>query len=178
MVITNSTYSKIAQELARYLGWRKDLQIDGKEMRYPAGKRVHDDNWLTAILTRDYGFRSMKVTRNYMARFIPPQTWEDYFRQQWRYQFAHEDLAKAFPDLAKYIPKIRKWTNKKYPEKWIDSEWRELCIKNGIDFDGNIEFYKEVLDKVRAGRDQSSKLLNESGVWVQQITTKHNPNAK
>jgi len=158
-----------------YLGWRKNMQIDGKEMRFPAGKRVHEDNWLTAILARDYGFRSMKVTRNYMARFIPPQTWDDYFRQQWRYQFAHEDLANEYPELAEYIPKIRKWTNKKYPEKWIDSEWREYCIKKGIDFDTNISFYNEVLNKVRLGREQSSKLMNGTGVWVQQITTKHNP---
>lgn len=158
-----------------YLGWKKSLLIDGKTLLFPAGKRVHEDNWLTAILARDYGFRSMKVTRNYMARFIPPQTWEDYFRQQWRYQFAHEDLASEFPDLKDFIPMIRKWTNDKYPEKWIDTEWRELCIKNGIDFDEAITFYKEVLEKVRMGRNQSKKLLNDNGVWVQQITTKHNP---
>jgi len=110
-----------------------------------------------------------------MTRFMPPQTWDDYFRQQWRYQFAHEDLANAFPELSEYIPKIRAWTNKKYPEKWIDNQWRELCIRNGIDFDSNIDFYNEVLSKVRSGRDQSSKLLNKTGVWAQQITTKHNP---
>jgi uncharacterized protein YqhQ len=33
----------------------------------------------------------------------------------------------------------------------------------------------EVLNKVRKGREQSSKLMNNTGVWVQQITTKHNP---
>lgn len=48
------------------------------------------------------------------------KTWDDYFKQQWRYQFAHEDLAITFPDLAKYIPMIRDWTNNKYPEQWID----------------------------------------------------------
>lgn len=111
-----------------YLGWRADMEIDGKPMRFPAGKRVHEDNWLTAILARDYGFRSMRVTRNYMARFIPPSTWDDYYKQQWRYQFAHEDLASVFPELAQYIPEIRKWTNEKYPEDWINMEWREACM--------------------------------------------------
>lgn len=158
-----------------YLGWKADLKIDGKPMRFPAGKRVHEDNWLTAILTRDHGFKCMRVTRNYLARFIPPQNWGDYYKQQWRYQFAHEDLAAAFPDLAEYIPKIRKWTNEKYPEEWIDMEWREACIKNGIDFDGIIDFYKEVLQKVRAGKQESQDLLDENGVWKQQVTTKHNP---
>lgn len=158
-----------------YLGWRTDMEIDGKPMRFPAGKRVHEDNWLTAILSRDYGFRSMRVTRNYMARFIPPSTWDDYYKQQWRYQFAHEDLAAAFPDLASYIPEIRKWTNEKYPEDWINMEWREVCIKNGIDFDGIIDFYDEVLAKVRAGKEESKDLLDENGVWKQQVTTKQNP---
>lgn len=158
-----------------YLGWKADLKVDGKPMRFPAGKRVHEDNWLTAILTRDYGFKCMRVTRNYLARFIPPQNWDDYYKQQWRYQFAHEDLATAFPDLAEYIPMIRKWTNEKYPEAWIDMEWRETCIKNGIDFDGIIDFYKEVLQKVRAGKQASQDLLDENGVWKQQVTTKHNP---
>lgn len=158
-----------------YLGWRADMEIDGKPMRFPAGKRVHEDNWLTAILSRDYGFHSMRVTRNYMARFIPPSTWDDYYKQQWRYQFAHEDLATAFPDLAGYIPEIRKWTNEKYPEDWINMEWREVCIKNGIDFDGIIDFYDEVLAKVRAGKEESKDLLDENGVWKQQVTTKQNP---
>lgn len=157
-----------------YLGWRAAMEIDGKPMRFPAGKRVHEDNWLTAILSRDYGFHSMRVTRNYMARFIPPSTWDDYYKQQWRYQFAHEDLATAFPDLAGYIPKIRKWTNEKYPEDWINMEWREVCIKNGIDFDGIIDFYNEVLAKVRAGKEESKDLLDENGVWKQQVTTKQN----
>jgi hypothetical protein len=157
-----------------YLGWRADMEIDGKPMRFPAGKRVHEDNWLTAILSRDYGFKSMRVTRNYMARFIPPSTWDDYYKQQWRYQFAHEDLATAFPDLAEYIPEIRKWTNEKYPEEWIDMEWREVCIKNGIDFDGIIDFYNEVLVKVRTGKKESEDLLDENGVWKQQVTTKQN----
>lgn len=158
-----------------YLGWKSDLKIDGKPMRFPAGKRVHEDNWLTAILTRDHGFRSMRVTKNYLARFIPPQNWDDYYKQQWRYQFAHQDLAEAFPDLAEYIPMIRKWTNEKYPEEWIDMEWRETCIKNGIDFDAIIDFYKDVLQKVRAGKEEAKDLLDESGVWKQQVTTKHNP---
>lgn len=158
-----------------YLGWKSELKIEGKPLRFPAGKRVHEDNWLTAILARDYGMHSIRVTRNYMARFIPPQTWEDYFRQQWRYQFAHEDLAEAYPELAKYIPAIRKWTNEKYPEEWIDMEWRETCIKQGIDFDGIIDFYKEVLFKVRAGKKESEDLLDENGVWKQQVTTKQNP---
>lgn len=158
-----------------YLGWKSDLEIDGKPMRFPAGKRVHEDNWLTAILTRDHGFRSMRVTKNYMARFIPPQNWDDYYKQQWRYQFAHQDLAESFPDLAEYIPMIRKWTNEKYPEEWIDMEWRETCIKNGIAFDSVIDFYKEVLQKVRAGKEEAKDLLDENGVWKQQVTTKHNP---
>lgn len=158
-----------------YLGWRADMEIDGEPLRFPAGKRVHEDNWLTAILARDYGFRSMRVTRNYMARFIPPSTWDDYYKQQWRYQFAHEDLATAFPELSSYIPAIRKWTNEKYPEEWIDMEWRETCIKNGIDFDGIIDFYNEVLAKVRAGKEESMDLLDENGVWKQQVTTKQNP---
>lgn len=161
-----------------YLGWKSNLEIEGKPLRFPAGKRVHEDNWLTAILARDYGFRSIRVTRNYMARFIPPQTWEDYFKQQWRYKFAHEDLAEAYPELAGYIPAIRKWTNEKYPEDWIDMEWRETCIKEGIDFDGIIDFYKEVLNKVRAGRKESKKLLDKNGVWKQQVTTKHNPSKR
>ena len=158
-----------------YLGWKSDLEIDGKPMRFPAGKRVHEDNWLTAILTRDHGFKSMHVTKNYLARFIPPQNWDDYYKQQWRYQFAHQDLAEAFPDLAEYIPMIRKWTNEKYPEEWIDMEWRETCIKNGVDFDAIIDFYKEVLQKVRAGKEEAKDLLDENGVWKQQVTTKHNP---
>lgn len=158
-----------------YLGWKSDLEIDGKPMRFPAGKRVHEDNWLTAILTRDHGFKSMRVTKNYLARFIPPQNWDDYYKQQWRYQFAHRDLAEAFPDLAEYIPMIRKWTNEKYPEEWIDMEWRETCIKNGIDFDAIIDFYKDVLQKVRAGKEEAKDLLDENGVWKQQVTTKHNP---
>jgi glycosyltransferase involved in cell wall biosynthesis len=158
-----------------YLGWRAAMEIDGKPMHFPAGKRVHEDNWLTAILSRDYGFHSMRVTRNYMARFIPPSTWDDYYKQQWRYQFAHEDLATAFPDLADYIPEIRKWTSEKYPEDWINMEWREACIKNGIDFDGVIDFYNEVLAKVRAGKEESKDLLDENGVWKQQVTTKQNP---
>lgn len=157
-----------------YLGWKSDLKIDGKPMRFPAGKRVHEDNWLTAILTRDHGFRSMRVTKNYMARFIPPQNWDDYYKQQWRYQFAHEDLSAAFPELAEYIPAIRKWTNEKYPEEWIDMEWRETCIKNGIDFDSVIDFYKDVLQKVRAGKEEAKYLLDENGVWKQQVSTKHN----
>lgn len=159
-----------------YLGWKSDLEIDGKPMRFPAGKRVHEDNWLTAILTRDHGFRSMRVTKNYLARFIPPQNWDDYYKQQWRYQFAHQDLAEAFPNLAEYIPMIRKWTNEKHPEEWIDMEWRETCIKNGIDFDVIIDFYKDVLQKVRAGKEEAKDLLDENGVWKQQVTTKHNPN--
>lgn len=158
-----------------YLGWRADMEIDGKPMRFPAGKRVHEDNWLTAILSRDYGCHSMRVTRDYMARYIPPSTWDDYYKQQWRYQFAHEDLAAAFPDLAEYIPAIRKWTNEKYPEEWINMEWREVCIKNGIDFDGIIGFYDEVLAKVRSGKEESKDLLDENGVWKQQVTTKQNP---
>lgn len=158
-----------------YLGWRADMMIDGKPMRFPAGKRVHEDNWLTAILARDHGFRSMRITRNYMARFIPPSTWDDYYKQQWRYQFAHEDLATEFPELAEYIPAIREWTNEKYPEDWINMEWREACIKNGIDFDGIIDFYNEVLAKVRSGKEESKDLLDENGVWKQQVTTKQNP---
>lgn len=157
-----------------YLGWSKDLLIDGKPLRFPAGQRVHEDNWLTAILARDYGFQTIRVTKNYMARFLPPQTWDDYYKQQWRYQFAHEDLASAFPDLAEYIPMIREWTNTKYPESWIDREWREACIAQGIDFDNFISVYKEVLQNVRNGREQSKDLLDESGVWKQQVTTKHN----
>lgn len=158
-----------------YLGWRADMEVEGKPLRFPAGKRVHEDNWLTAILARDYGFHSMRVTRNYMARFIPPQTWDDYYKQQWRYQFAHEDLAAAFPELAEYIPMIRKWTNEKYPEDWINMEWRETCIKNGIDFDAIEDFYYEVLAKVRAGREASKDLLDKNGVWKQQVSTKQNP---
>lgn len=158
-----------------YLGWRADMEIEGKPMRFPAGKRVHEDNWLTAILARDYGFHSMRVTRNYMARFIPPQTWDDYYKQQWRYQFAHEDLAAEFPELAEFIPMIRKWTNEKYPEDWINMEWRETCIKNGIDFDAIEDFYYEVLAKVRAGREESKDLLDKNGVWKQQVSTKQNP---
>lgn len=158
-----------------YLGWNSKLLIDGKPLRFPAGTRVHEDNWLAAIIARDFGFKAMRVTKNYMARFIPPQTWEDYYRQQWRYQFAADDLASAFPDLAMFLLQIRTWTNEKYPEAWIDMEWRESCIKNGIDFDKNIKFYKEVLTKVRSGREESHKLLDSRGVWKQQITTKHNP---
>lgn len=161
-----------------YLGWSRDLMIEGKPLCFPAGARVHEDNWLTAILARDYGFQTIRVTRNYMARFLPPQTWEDYYRQQWRYQFAHEDLATAFPELAGYIPKIRTWTNEKYPEAWIDREWRETCIAQGIDFDAFIGTYKEVLQKVRNGRDESKKLLDKNGVWKQQITTKHDTREK
>ena len=157
-----------------YLGWSKDLLIEGSPLRFPAGARVHEDNWLTAILARDYGFQTIRVTKNYMARFLPPQTWDDYFKQQWRYQFAHEDLATAFPDLAKYIPMIRDWTNNKYPEQWIDREWRETCIVQGIDFDDFIDTYKKVLQKVRDGRESSKELLDENGVWKQQVTTKHN----
>ena len=161
-----------------YLGWSHSLRVEGKRLRFPAGKRVHEDNWLTAIIARDYGFKTMRVTRNYMARFIPPQTWDDYYRQQWRYQFAHLDLAEEFPELKEYIPKIRAWTNEKYPEDWIDREWREVAIARGIDFDGFIGKYNHVLQKVRAGRDESRKLLDENGVWKQQITTKHNKNRK
>lgn len=161
-----------------YLGWKADLLIDGKPLRFPAGKRVHEDNWLTAILMRDHGLKSMRVTKNYMARFIPPQHWDDYYRQQWRYQFAHKDLAEAFPDLAGYIPMIREWTNNKYPEEWIDMEWREACIKNGIDFDAVIDNYKSVLQKVRAGKEEARNLLDENGVWKQQITTKHDPSVE
>lgn len=158
-----------------YLGWRSNLEIDGRPLRFPAGKRVHEDNWLTAVMVRDYGMEAMRVTRNYMARFIPPQNWDDYMKQQWRYQFAHLDLAEAFPDLAEYIPQIRQWTNEKYPAKWIDREWREVCIKNGIDFDNIIDFYMDVLEKVRNGRQESLDLLDDSGVWKQQVSTKHNP---
>lgn len=158
-----------------YLGWRADLEVDGQPMRFPAGKRVHEDNWLTAVLARDHGFQAIHVTGNYMARFIPPATWDDYYRQQWRYQFAHEDLATAFPDLAGYIPEIRAWTNKKYPEEWINMQWREACIKEGIDFDNVIDFYRGVLAKVRAGREEAHDLLDENGVWKQQVTTKLNP---
>ncbi len=157
-----------------YLGWSKDLLIEGKSLKFPAGARVHEDNWLTAIIARDYDFQTIRVTKNYMARFIPPQTWDDYYRQQWRYQFAHEDLAESFHELKEYIPKIRKWTNEKYPEEWIDREWREACIANGIDFDTFIDTYKDVLNNVRSGRDESKLLLDENGVWKQQITTKHN----
>jgi glycosyltransferase involved in cell wall biosynthesis len=157
-----------------YLGWKKGLLIEGKPLRFPAGKRVHEDNWLTAIIARDYGFKTIRVTKNYMARFLPPQTWDDYLRQQWRYQFAHVDLAEEFPELAKFIPKIREWTNKKYPEDWIDREWREACIAKDIDFDGFIKKYKEILDIVRGGRDESKKLLDKNGVWKQQVTTKDN----
>lgn len=156
-----------------YLGWSKDLLIQGRPLRFPAGKRVHEDNWLTAIIARDYGFKTIRVTKNYMARFIPPQTWEDYYQQQWRYQFAHEDLAESFPNLQEFIPIIRKWTNEKYPEEWINHEWRETCIAQGIDFDKFIDIYNEVLAKVRAGRDESKRLLDKNGVWKQQITTKH-----
>ena len=161
-----------------YLGWARDLQIEGKALRFPAGARVHEDNWLTAIIARDYGFKTMRVTKNYMARFIPPQTWDDYYRQQWRYQFAHEDLSEAFPELKEYIPAIRQWTNEKYPEEWIDREWREVCMAQGIDFDGFIDTYKDVLAKVRAGRDESKALLDKNGVWKQQISTKHNTREK
>lgn len=157
-----------------YLGWKADLKIDGKPMRFPAGKRVHEDNWLTAVISKEYGKEAMLVTKNYMARFIPPSTWEDYYNQQWRYQFAHEDLANEFPSLASYIPAIREWTNAKYPPEWIDMQWREICIKDGIDFDGVIDFYKEVLAKVRAGKEQARDLLDENGVWKQQVTTKLN----
>ena len=156
-----------------YLGWSKNLLISGQRLRFPAGSRVHEDNWLTAIIARDYGFKTIRVTKNYMARFIPPQNWEDYYKQQWRYQFAHLDLAEAFPDLKNFIPEIREWTNKKYPEEWIDREWRESCILNGIDFDNFISKYKEVLDIVRNGRKESIKLLDKNGVWKQQLTTKH-----
>lgn len=72
-------------------------------------------------------------------------------------------------------PFSRKWTNEKYPEEWIDMEWRETCIKNGIDFDAIIDFYKDVLQKVRAGKEEAKDLLDENGVWKQQVTTKHNP---
>ncbi len=161
-----------------YLGWKSTMEIEGKPMRFPAGKRVHEDNWLTAMLARDYGFRSIRVTKNYMARFIPPQTWDDYYKQQWRYQFAHEDLAEAYPNLAQYIPSIRKWTNKKYPEGWINMEWRETCIKNGINFDDMIGTYNEVLKKVRSGKTAARELLDENGVWKQQITTKSGRSSK
>ncbi len=157
-----------------YLGWSKELLIEGHPLRFPAGTRVHEDNWLTAILARDYGFQSIRVTKNYMARFIPPQTWDDYYRQQWRYQFAHDDLSDAFPELSEYIPMIRKWTNEKYPELWIDREWREASIARGIDFDNFIGTYNDVLAKVRAGREESKGLLDKNGVWKQQMTTKHN----
>ena len=158
-----------------YLGWSSELLIEGKPLRFPAGKRVHEDNWLTAIIARDYGFKTMKVTLNYMARFIPPQTWEDYYKQQWRYQFAHIDLAEEFPELSEFIPMIRKWTFEKYPDEWINRMWREACIKDGIDFDSFEGRYYEVLEKVRNGRNESKRLLSSSGVWVQQVTTKHNP---
>lgn len=158
-----------------YLGWKADLTLEGKVLRFPAGARVHEDNWLTAMISKEYGFKSMRVTRNYLARFIPPQNWDDYFRQQWRYQFASDDLASAFPELAQYIPEIREWTFAKYPEEWIDMEWRESCIKQGIDFDTIIPFYKEVLQKVRNGREEAKNLLDKNGVWKQQITTKLNP---
>lgn len=156
-----------------YLGWSRQLVVEGESLRFPAGARVHEDNWLTSVLARDYGFKTIRVTKNYMARFIPPQTWQDYYRQQWRYQFAHEDLADAFPELSEYIPEVRRWTNEKYPEEWVDREWRETCIAQGINFDGFIEKYKEVLQKVRDGRGESKKLLSKNGVWKQQITTKH-----
>lgn len=155
-----------------YLGWKKSLKIERRPLRFPAGKRVHEDNWLTAIIARDYGFKTMRVTKNYFARFIPPQNWDDYYNQQWRYQFAYEDLASEFPELAKFIPEIREWTNKKYPEEWIDREWRETCIARGIPFDEVIDDYKKVLEKVRAGREKSQKLLDGNGVWVQQKSTK------
>lgn len=156
-----------------YLGWSKDLIIDGSTLRFPAGARVHEDNWLTAIIARDYGFKTIRVTKNYMARFIPPQNWEDYYRQQWRYQFAHKDLAEAFPELSEYIPMIRKWTDDKYPEEWIDREWRELAMSKGIDFDSFLPTYKKVLQKVRSGRNESRRLLDDNGVWIQQVSTKH-----
>jgi len=156
-----------------YLGWSKSLLIEGKTLRFPAGARVHEDNWLTAIISRDYGFKSMRVTRNYMARFIPPQTWNDYYHQQWRYQFAHLDLAESFPELSIFIPEIRRWTNEKYPEEWIDREWRETCIAQGINFDKFINKYNLVLSKVRKGRKVSKRLLDKNGVWKQQITTKN-----
>lgn len=161
-----------------YLGWTKDLIIEGKTLRFPAGKRVHEDNWLTSVIARDYGFKTIRVTKNYMARFIPPQTWEDYYRQQWRYQFAHIDLAEEFPDLKTFIPQIREWTNTKYPQEWIDREWRETAIAQGIDFDSIITKYNEVLNVVRQGREQSKKLLDKNGVWKQQKTTKINKNHK
>ena len=141
---------------------------------FPAGKRVHEDNWLTAIIARDYGFKTMRVTKNYFAKFIPPQNWDDYYNQQWRYQFAHEDLAKEFPGLAKFIPAIREWTNEKYPEKWIDREWRETCIARGIPFDEVIGDYQKVLERVRSGRENSRRLLDKNGVWIQQKSTKDN----
>jgi len=156
-----------------YLGWSSSFMIEGETLRFPAGARVHEDNWLTAIIARDYGFHTIRVTKNYMARFIPPQTWEDYYRQQWRYQFAHKDLEESFPELAEFIPTIRRWTNSKYPEDWIDREWREKCIFEGIDFDEFISIYNKVLAKVRTGRQESRELLDKNGVWKQQITTKH-----
>jgi hypothetical protein len=57
--------------------------------------------------------------------------------------------------------------NEKYSEEWIDMEWREVCIKNGIDFDCMIEFYNAVLQKVCAGWGQSQDLPDENGVWKQ-----------
>jgi hypothetical protein len=165
-----------------YIAWPADLQIGGQTMRFPAGRRVHEDNWLTAVLARDYGFPPtyeklppVRVTRNYLARFVPPQNWQEYMEQQWRYQFAHLDLGNEFPDLAGYIPAIREWTNAKYPEAWIDAEWRESCIKARIDFDAVIGFYKDVLQNVRNGREEAMKLLDENGVWKQQTSTKMDP---
>lgn len=155
-----------------YLGWSRTLLVDGRPLRFPAGKRVHEDNWLTAMIAKEYGFKTMRVTKNYMARFIPPQNWDDYYKQQWRYQFAHQDLAEAFPDLSGYIPMIREWTNKKYPEEWIDREWRESSMAQGIKFDEFLPKYKQVLARVRAGRNESRELLDENGVWKQQISTK------
>lgn len=158
-----------------YLGWSSELLIEGKPLRFPEGKRIHEDNWLTAMIARDYGFKTMKVTLNYMARFIPPQNWDDYYKQQWRYQFAHVDLSEELPELSEYIPMIRKWTFDKYPNEWVNRMWREACIREGIDFDSFESKYYEVLEKVRNGRNESKNLLNSSGVWVQQVTTKHNP---
>ena len=44
-----------------------------------------------------------------------------------------------------------------------------------LNFDGIIDFYDEVLAKVRAGKEESKDLLDENGVWKQQVTTKQNP---